>query len=188
MKALLINRRIRTLLSGLVVLVLMAVVWWCVYYKKQVTVYHSLGESYKTALHRLERLENKKQALKKENLANQDKQDDLKRLSSLLVGSASAEANTETQKLLRAFGEKHKITLETYIQIQSVKWRDNLLIRLNYQFRCGQTELSALLSFLEGLEKVIRIEQLDIQYLKGKDKNLRVSLRLGILSISKETV
>lgn len=189
MKALLINKRFRSLLSGLFLLALVPAVWWNVFYKKKVAAFHSLGESYQTALHRLERLETKKKALEKDNLANREKQADLKKLSDLLVGSASAETNTETQKLLRTFWDKHNISLDSYIEIQSTKWRDNPIVRLNYQFKCGQAELSALLNFLENLEKVIRIEKLDILYLKGNNENnIQVLLRLGILSITKDRV
>jgi len=129
----------------------------------------------------------KKKALWNENQVNMEKQKDLQRLSNLLVGGDSAlDVNTEAQKLIRSFWEGHDINLDTYREIPSGKWRDNVLVKLNYQFKCELEDLSDLLNYFETLEKVIRIETLNIHYLKRKEDNLQVILTLGILSITND--
>lgn len=189
MKSLLINKRFRTTLSSLVILVLGVSAWWNTYYLPRKVTSQELMAAHEESLHRLQRLRTKINALKKENLANRDKKDDLERLADLMVGSGTVqEINTEAQKLLRSFWEKHNITLDTYREVPSTKWRDNVVVRLDYQFKCELEELSELLSYFEKLEKVIRIEKLNVHYLKRKSANLQVILSLGILSIMKDEI
>lgn len=189
MKALLMNKRLRTTLSGLMILILGLAVWWNGYYKNQKETVQGLRDDQEAALNRLHRIRTKIRALKKENLVNREKQDDLKRLSDLMVGGGSAqEVNTEAQKLLRSLWDKHGIKLDTYREVPSAKWRDNTVVRLDYQFKCELEELSEVLKYFEDLNKVIRIEKFNVHYLKRKKDNLQVILNLGILSITKDVI
>jgi hypothetical protein len=189
MKALLMNRRVRFSAFGLVILILAVLVWWNGYYSHKMAVSNELVTAYETSLHRLERLYAQKEALEKENLVNRDKQEDLKRLSDLLIeGDTVEDVNTEAQKLLRTFWDSQKIKLDSYKQIPGGKWRDASLIRISYQFKCELTDLSSLLQYFETLEKVIRIDSLNIHYVKVDQANLQVILNLGILLVSSDGV
>ncbi len=189
MKSLLMNKRFRFTVSGLVICLLAAWVWWDTYYVSQLLEYQETLQTFESAVHRLERLKVQKNDLNTENLVNTEKQDDLKRLSGLLVGGGSAgDVNTEAQKLLRAFWDTHAIKLDTYKEIPGGKWRDNDVVKINYQFKCELDDLSVLLEFFETLEKVIRIETLNVHYLNRPEDNLQVILTLGILSIANKVI
>jgi len=189
MKALLMNKRIRFTFAALVMGFLAVLVWWNLLYTGLMEDVTGLKAEYKRSLHSLTRLQSKKQALQQQNLVNREKQKDLQRLSNLLVGGNSTmDVNTEAQKLLRSFWEKHNIKLDIYKEIPSGKWRNSVVIRLNYQFKCELEDLSEVLNYFETLEKVVRIETLNIHYLKRKVDNLQVILTLGILSITNDTI
>jgi hypothetical protein len=189
MKNILISRRFRVTLTGLVILILAAVVWWNGYYIKKKEATDELVRSYQMARHRLERLKAQKEALRNENLVNREKQEDLKRLSELLVvGDSAGDVNTEAQKILRAFWEKNNIKLDTYKEVPGAKWRNNSVVRINYQFKCELDDLSDLLYYFETLEKVIRIQTLNVHYLKRDFDNLQVILSLEVLSITNELI
>ena len=189
MKALLLNKRLRFTVFGLLICFLTTAVWWTTLYTGLMEEIVDLKSGHKTSLHRLERLQSKKETLWQENLVNREKQKDLQRLSNLLVGGDSAvDVNTEAQKLIRSFWEEHDINLDTFREIPSGKWRDNVLVKLNYQFKCELEDLSDLLNYFEKLEKVIRVETLNIHYLKRKEDNLQVILTLGILSITNDVI
>ena len=187
MKALLLNKRFRFTVFGLLICFSTAAIWWTTFYTGLMEDLEALNSGQQTALHRLERLHSKKEALWQENLVNREKQKDLQRLSNLLVGGGSAvDVNTEAQKIIRSFWESHDINLDTFREIPSGKWRDNVLVKLNYQFKCELDDLSDLLNYFENLEKVIKIETLNIHYLKRKEDNLQVILTLGILLITND--
>jgi hypothetical protein len=189
MKALLLNKRLRLTAFGFLICFLAAAIWWTTLYTGLMEELGELKSGQQISLHRLERLQSKKEALWQENLVNREKQKDLQRLSNLLVGGDSAvDVNTEAQKLIRSFWEEHDINLDTFREIPSGKWRDNVLLKLNYQFKCELDDLSDLLNYFEKLEKVIKIEKLNIHYLKRKQDNLQVILTLGILSITNDVI
>ncbi|MBC8439034.1 MAG: hypothetical protein H8D87_05045 [Deltaproteobacteria bacterium] len=189
MKAILLNKRFRFTVFGLLICFLAAAVWWSTLYTGLMEELDGLKSEQQVSLNRLERLQSKKEALWQENLVNREKQKDLQRLSNLLVGGNSAvDVNTEAQKLIRSFWDEHAIKLDTFREIPSGKWRDNVILKLNYQFTCELEDLSDLLNYFEKLEKVIRIETLNIHYLKREEDNLQVILTLGILSITNDVI
>ena len=189
MTSLFMNKRFRFTVLCLIVFVLVTVVWWNGYYTKQVQTVEEIVQSYDADLQRLEMLKLRKEALKDENLVNREKQDDLKRLSELLiVGDSAGDVNTEAQKLLRNFWDTQNIKLDTYKEMPSGKWRDNVVVRINYQFKCELGELSEMLRYFENLEKVIRIQTLNVHYLKRAYDNLQVILSLEILSITNNVI
>jgi hypothetical protein len=189
MKRLFLNKRFRFTISCLVIMGLATMVWWIGYYTEKKRVVDDITQSHQTAIQRLERLTTQKKALQKENLVNREKQDDLKRLSNLLVvGNSAGDINTEAQKLLRTFWEKNNIKLDTYKEIPGGKWRDNVVVRINYQFKCELDELSRLLKYFENLEKVIRIQTLNVHYLQRDFDNLQIVLTLEILSIANDQI
>lgn len=189
MKAFLNNRRLRFTISGLLIFFLSGLVWYNVLYQGLQKQLDTLNSKYQVSSHRLLRLESKKKRLEQQNIVNREKQKDLQRLSNLLVGGDSmVDVNTEAQKLLRSFWEKHKIKLDTYKEIPGKKWRENNVIRLNYQFKCELEDLSEMLNYFEKMQKVIRIETLNIHYLKRKNDNLQVIITLGVLSITNDVI
>jgi len=124
------------------------------------------------------------QRLQKLSKKEQDRQKTPAGISRLVVpGNSLAEVSTHTQQWVQAFLQNYDLSLNSYKGLSPSNWQEYPLSRVEFQLDANIRGLSDLLEDLEKMKKAVRIEKLSVNYRRGKENDLRVSLNLGTLFV-----
>jgi len=179
-----ISKKMRQWILGSALVITAVLIWWVYVYsplkdqREELAVDVSQVSQERDRLaQRLKRLSNKKQS-------QQEIQETLDRLSRLVVsGNSLEEVSAETHLWVQTFLGSHNLSLKAYKGLPPSKWRDYPLSRIEFQLRATTQGLSDLLENLEKIEKAIRIEKLGVNFRRGKENDLRISLHLSTLFV-----
>jgi hypothetical protein len=178
------NKRLRTLVLGIILCLLGFAVWLQLVYMPMAQEISSANAETESLVSSLEMLKLDKQKLVRLKKVNSGKKKELERLSSLMIdGGSLQEANATTQMLMQKFWESHKLTLTTYKELKPGKWRENRVGMVVYHFSCGIQDLSDLLIYTDSLKKVVKIAKISIHCANRKKSVLKIVLTLGTLFV-----
>jgi hypothetical protein len=124
------------------------------------------------------------QRLQKLSKKEQDRQETPAGISGLVVpGNSLAEVSAHTQQWVQEFLQNYDLSLNSYKGLSPSNWQEYPLSRVEFQLDANIRGLSDLLEDLEKMKKAVRIEKLSVNYRRGKENDLRVSLNLGTLFV-----
>ena len=159
-------------------------VWWANVYSPLQDQRDELVENIAQASQERDRLVKRLKRLSNTKENRQEIQGKLTRLSSLVVkGKTVEEINAVSQLWIQGFLEGRDISVTAYKGLPPSTWGEYPLGLVQFQLRSSTQGLSDLLEKLEKAEKVVRIERLRVNYRRGKENNLRISLHLGTLFV-----
>jgi hypothetical protein len=184
------NRRLRRWVLGSAVVFTCLAVWWVEFRSPTQERLVDLDLEAARVLQERESLARKIERLSGEEKDSKQAEADLGRLAGLMVEGSTIEAvNAVTQAAVQAFLETKQITLKSYKEVGSGKWRGHTVGRVEFQFSTDLQGLSDVLEFVEGFKQAVRIESLTINHTRArrrgvtKDEPLTVSLQLGTLFV-----
>jgi len=181
------DKRIKNLVLGSIVAVLVFLIWLRFVYSPLMQDQENLRTENATLHASLEMLQFEKQKLDRAVQVSSDKQQRLEKLAKLLVpGNSVQEVNASTQALMQKFWESHNIALRSYKEGRPEKWRKHTIGVVDYNFACKLEDLSNLLVYLDGLEKVMRIEKMTIRASRNRKRGedqLMLALSIGTLFV-----
>jgi hypothetical protein len=184
------NRRLRRWILGCAVVFTCLAVWWVQFHSPMQERLVDLDLEAARVMQQRESLSRKIEKLSGEEKDSKKAEADLERLSGLMVQGSTIEAvNATTQAAVQAFLETKQITLKSYKEVGSAKWRGYTVGRVEFQFSTDLRGLSDVLEFVESFKQAVRIESLTINHTRArrrgvaKDDPLTVSLQLGTLFV-----
>ncbi len=180
----LISKEKRYWLLGGASAVVLVMVWWAQVYSPAKEQRDELAvEHYKVKQER-ERLELRKEQLSAEAQAPAENQQSDDTPSSLLVpGQDPEEICGHLQMWLQEFTADHDMSVTNYRALTPTRWRDYSLCGVEFQMNGSMQGLSDLLESLDRMKQAIRIERLNVDYRRSREKSLRISLELGALFV-----
>ncbi len=174
--------RTKQWLAGGVIILLSVLVWTVYFYNplkgkknrlvSEIGVYDGRIEQLKLRLKNLDKIE--------KNFTS--KKNGLTRFSKIMIyGKSIDDINAEIQILFQNFFEKNEILLKSYKVLSGSKWKKHDLGRVEFNIVTSMTGLDNILKYVENLDKVVRIENLNINYTGKRLNSLRVNLRMETL-------
>ncbi len=169
-------------LAGGVIILLSVLVWVVYFYVPLKDKKNEIASECTVYRDRIKQLD---QRLKKLNTLEKtflSKKNGLTRFSKIMIyGKSIDDINAETQILFQTFFEKNDITLTSYKVLSGSKWKNYDLGRVEFNIVTSMTGLDKILKYAENLDKVVRIENLNINYTAKRTNPLRVNLRMETL-------
>jgi hypothetical protein len=183
------NKRLRRWLIGSVLVITCLAVWWLQIYSP---LEERLGE---LDLETARVMQGRKSVAKTmEKLSADEKgwnktEEDLSKLADLMVPGKSIEAvNAGTQATVQEVLDAKEITVQSYREVGAIRWRGHSVGRVELRFSTSIQGLSDVLEFVENLDKVVRVDSLNVSHsrVRGKttDQSLTVTMQLGTLFVT----
>ena len=176
------DRRTKQWIAGGVIILLSVLVWYVYLYNPLKEKNNAFVSKSRVYSDRIDQLKLRLKILEKTEKNFTSKHNDLTRFSKIMIyGKSIDEINAETQILFQNFFEKNEITLTSYKVLSASKWKNHDLGRVEFNIMTSMAGLDRILNYVENLDKVIRVENLNINYIGKKMNSLRVYLRMETL-------
>ncbi len=169
-------------LAGGAIILLSVLVWVVYFYVPLKDSKNEIVSECRAYRDRIKQLDQRLKTLDKLEKTLMSKGHGLTRFSKIMIyGKSIDDINAETQILFQNFFEKNDISLKSYKVLSGSKWKKYDLGRVEFNIMTSMTGLDKILKYAEDLDKVVRIESLNINYTGKKTNPLRVNLRMEIL-------
>ena len=176
------DRRTKQWIAGGVIILLSVLVWAVYFYNPLKEKKNEIVSEIKVYNDRIDQLKLRFKNLDRTEKKFTSKGNGLTRFSKIMIyGKSIDDINAETQMLFQNFFEKNEITLKSYKVLSGSKWKNHDLGRVEFNIMTSMEGLDKILKYVENLDKVIRVENLNISYTGKKLNSLKVNLRMETL-------
>lgn len=166
------------------IILLICMIWWVYIYSPVRMDINRAREQYEVLIQKKAHLEARISNLEKKRKENMIQEAEMKAFSDLLVhGKNLEEVNAVVQQMVQGFLEKNDTIIKTYQVLKPSKWMDYELGMLQFSIRASHRGLADLLKFFENMKQLVRLEQININYNRGRDYNLLINFKLATLFV-----
>ncbi|MEA2059174.1 MAG: GspMb/PilO family protein [Thermodesulfobacteriota bacterium] len=180
-----ISKRNKQWIAGGTITLLLVLVWWVNFYSPARAGIRDAQEKRDIYLGKKQLLEKKIEKLMEKQAENMIHEGEMHDFADLLIsGNNIEEVNAVVQQQIQNFFKDNDILLKTYRVLNTGKWMDYDMGRLQFAIITSHRGLSRLLKYLEEMKQLVKIEKLNINYNKGREHSLHVNFSLETLFVN----